>query len=164
MAAFDASPWLGERTVRPTEAELQQIANRDTGLHGVGLDRFLRHLGLFVLPFSISTDPNNNTKNSLEFTAKFPFKVVGIHVGCESAAGSAATGDIQKNPTGSPDTFATMSTGAVDIKTAAGDFVDLPVLSGSEDIAYGDQLRFVVVGTGAGAVVGCRALLTCIRL
>jgi hypothetical protein len=164
MAAFSNSAWIGSRTVRPTEAQLTTIAQRDTGLFGVNMDFFWRHAGYFTLQFFCFTQPNDNAKRSIEFTAPIPFKVVKIDVGVESAAGTACVADIEKNPTGSPDTYATMSTGAVDVKTIVNNFVDLPVLNGAEDVAAGDQLQLVVTGTGAGAVVGGQAILHCFRL
>lgn len=164
MAAFVNAAWIGDRTVRPTDAQLTTLSNWAAGLGAVDVGFFWRHVGYFVLPLTIHTDPNNNTKYSLALTTKIPFKVVSIDVGCESAAGSAATADIEKNPEGAPDTWATMSTGAVDIKTGAGDYQNLPVLDGAEDVAEGDELRLAGVGTGAGAVVGTQALLHCFRL
>ncbi len=164
MTAFDASSWIGTRNVRVTDAQLALLDQWDAGLGAIGVSTLWRHTGLFILPLTIQTAINANAKNSLEYTAPIPFKVVAIDVGCESAAGSAMVADIEKNPSGSPDTFATMTTGAVDIKTAAGDFVDLPVLDGAEDVAAGDQIRLVGTATGSGAVVGCTSLLVCYRL
>ena len=164
MAAFNNAPWVGTRRVRPTDAQLLSMAATDTGLYKVGIDNFFRHGGYFVLPLVIYTAIDNNAKRSAELTARIPFKVIAIDVACESAAGSAAVADVEKNPTGSPDTYATMSTGAVDIKTLALQFVNLPVLSGAEDVEAGDQLQLVVTGTGSGAVVGAQALLHCLRL
>lgn len=164
MPAFNNVGWVGARRVRPTEAQLQQIAARDTGLYQVGMDVFWRAAGYFLLQFTVHTQANNNTKSSLALTARVPFKIVAVDVGCESAAGTAATADLEKNPSGTPDTFVTMSTGAVDIKTLAGDFVNLPVLAGSEDVEAGDELRLTVVGSSAGAVVGAQAIAHCFRL
>ena len=164
MTAFDNSSWIGARTIRPSAAQLAQIADYDTGLYKVGMDVFWRNAGYFPLQLSIATAIDATTKRSLELTARVPFKVVAIDVGVESAAGSACTADVEKNPSGSPDTYATMSTGAVDVLTLAGNFVNLPVLDGSEDVAAGDQLQLVVAATGSGAVVGSQAVLHCFRL
>lgn len=164
MAVYDASQYLGDRNVRPNTTQLQAMEDADPGLYKCGMAALWRQVGYFQQHYTIHTDPNNNTKYSLAQTARVPFTVLAIDVGCESAAGSAATADIEKNPSGSPDTFATMSTGAVDIKTGAGDFVNLPVLAGAQDVRAGDELRLAVVGTGAGAVVGSQAVLHCLRL
>ena len=164
MAAFVNSAWIGARTVRPTEAILAKIGTTDTGLYNCGMEQLWRNAGYFTLPLAIYTAIDNNAKRSAELTARIPFKVVAIDVAVESAAGSACVADVEKNPTGSPDTYATMSTGAVDVKTLALQFVDLPVLAGAEDVAAGDQLQLVVTGTGAGAVVGAQALLHAFRL
>lgn len=164
MAVFDNAAWIGPRAIRPTEDQLERIENYDPGLYGVGLSALLRHLHYFPIHLDISTAIDANTKRSLEYTARFPFLVAKMEVGVESAAGSACTADIEKNPTGAPDTYATMSTGAVDVKTNAGNFLDLPVLDGAEEIAYGDQLQLVVAATGSGAVVGGKAILHCFRL
>lgn len=164
MAAFDASAWIGARQIRPTEAQLTQIANYDPGLYKVGMDALWRHVHYFVLTLLVATSANATTKYSLEMTARVPFKVVAAEVGVESAGGSACTMDLEKNPSGDPDTYATMSTGAVAVKAAAGSFVNLPILEDSEDVAAGDQLRVAVVGTDAGDVVGAVAQLHCFRL
>lgn len=164
MSVFDASAWVGSRTVRPTEAQLLQMGAYDPGLYKVGMDNLWRHVHYFTIPFTIGTAINANTKSSLELAARIPFKVVACDVGVESAAGSAATADLEKNPSGSPDTWATMSTGAVDVKTGAAEFQNLPILNGAEDIAVGDQLRLTVAATGAGAVVGANAIVHAFRL
>jgi hypothetical protein len=164
MAIFDATPWLGARTVRPTDAQLLTLQRYDHALGDAGIALAWRHMGYFMIPFTIGTAINDNAKSSLEYTARIPFMVVGAEVGVESAAGSACIADIEKNPAGGADTFATMSTGAVDVKTGAAEFQNLPILDGAEEVAAGDQLRLTVTGTGAGAVVGANALLHCIRL
>lgn len=163
MAVFDPTRWIAlTRTVFPTDAQLAAIGNWDAGLGAIGMENLWRHSFMFLLPLGIATAINNNTKSSLEFTAPFPFKVVACKAGVESAAGTTCTADLEKNPSGSPDTFATMA-GATDVKTAAGEFVDVPILDGAEDVDGGDQLRLTVVGGGAGAVVGAAAVLVCFR-
>lgn len=164
MAAFNNGQWIGDRAIRPTDEQLLRLQRMDHAFGDVGVALFWRSAGYFPIHFTVHTDPGNTTKSSLEYKARFPFKVVHVQYGCESAAGSAATADLQKNPAGSPDTWATMTTGANDIKTAAGEFVEGEILDGSEDVAYGDQLRLTVVGTGAGAVVGAQAIAHCFRL
>lgn len=163
MAAFDAAAFLGPRSVRPTDAQLLIVQRYDHAFGDAGIANAWRHMMYFTLAFTIGTAINANAKSSLELTARFPFKVIGAEVGVESAAGSACVADLEKNPSGGADTFATMSTGAVDVKTAAGEFQNLPILDGAEDVAYGDQIRLTVTGTGAGAVVGANAILHCMR-
>jgi hypothetical protein len=165
MAAFNAAAWLGSREIRPTEDQLEQIANVDPAFYKVGMDALMRHMHYFVLPLNRFTAVvDASTGYSLAHTARVPFKVVAIDVGCESAGGTTGTADVEKNPSGSPDTWATMSTGAVNVKAAAGDRVDLPVLDGAEDIDAGDELRLNMTGTGTGSIVGGQALLHCFRL
>lgn len=164
MAAFNAAPWIGDRTIRPSDEVLDSIDKRDTGLYQCDMGKLWRNSGYFLLPMRIITTPNGNTKYSPEWTARFPFKVVAAEVACETSAGSGATVDLEKNPSGSPDTYATMSTGAVSVHSGAGDFQDLPILDGSEDVAYGDQLRIAGVGSGSGNVTGIVAFVHCFRL
>ena len=164
MAAFDSSPWIGARTVRPTEAQLQTLLDYARGMGDVPVANFWRHAGYFTISLSRFTAVSNTTAFSVAYTAKIPFKVVAMQVGCESAAATSATGDVQKNPAGDPDTWATMSTGAVDIKTGAGDAQDLPVLDGSEDFAAGDEIRLAILSGSAADVIGGQALLHCFRL
>jgi hypothetical protein len=163
MSAFSAAAWIGSRLVRPTTAQLDQIGKYDAGLYQVGMDNLLRHLHYFVFRIGIGTTINANTVSSMAHLVRVPLKVVAMEVGCESAAGSACTGDVEKAAAATPTSFSTMSTGAVDVKTGAGVMQDLPVLSGHEDVEYGDRLRTTFAATGSGAVVGAQAVLHCFR-
>lgn len=162
MSAFDASAWIGNRTVRPTDAELTTLQNWARGLGDVPVAHFWRHAGYFEVDLGIAATVNSATVAGLIWTAKFPFKVVAAQVGVESAAGSAATLDVQVKPSGG--SFASIFTAAVDVKTGAGTAQDASILSGSEDVAYASQIKLVAVGTGSGAVVGSAAKLLCFRL
>lgn len=164
MAVFDSNPWLGNRRVRPSDEDLLTLARYDRAFGDVNVSLFWRYIGYFCIQLRVGAAiAAAGTFNSLELTARFPFKVVGIEAGCESSSTTTTTADIQKNPTGSPDTFATMA-GAVDVKTGAGEYQNVPVLDGAEDVEVGDQIRLQVVAVGAGAVVGSAALLHCFRL
>lgn len=162
MSTFDASAWIGNRTVRPTDAELTTLQNWARGLGDVPVAHFWRHSGFFEMDLSIAATVNAATVPSMIWTAKFPFKVVAAQVGVESAAGSAATLDVHVKPSGGA--FASIFTAAVDVKTGAGTAQDAAILDGSEDVAYGSQIKLVAIGTGAGAVVGSVAKLLCFRL
>ena len=164
MSAFDASAWLGDRNVRPTDAVIQQIRNYDAGLYRCGLDQIVQHGGYFVLPLAVNADANATTKTGVAHEARIPFKVVGAEVGAEVAAVSAGTAMIEKAPAATPTTFGDLLEADVDIKTAIGVMQAGEGTDGEEDIAVGDRLRMSVTGIGSGALTGSVAHLHCFRL
>lgn len=164
MTAFDASAWIGSRAVRPTTAQLDQIANYDAGLYQVGMDNLLRHLHYFTQELQVAAAVNNATVTGPAKIARVPFKCVAVDCVCESAAGSACTVTVEKALAATPTSYASMLEALVDVKTAAGIAQAGSVTSTKEDFAAGDRFRVSVVGTGAGAVVGAMALMHCFRL
>lgn len=163
MSTLDASAYLGAHFVRPTDAELTNVSNFDPALYRCRMDNILRGLGYFVLQLTLAAAVNNATVNGLSQVARIPFKVVGIDVGVESAAGTACTGDVKKALAAAPTSFTSMLTAAVDTKTGAGTMQATAITSGTEDVEVGDLLRLTEIGTGAGAVVGSTATLHCFR-
>jgi hypothetical protein len=161
MAAFNNGPWLGARLVRPTEAQLQTIEDFEAGLGDAGVQRLWRHLQYFTQHLSIATTINNNTVVSLIAASRIPYKIVGIDIGCETAAASA-DGNIEKEPAAGGG-YTTMQEAVVDMQTGAGSYVAAVVTDGTEDVAFGDKVRLTVTA-GVGAVVGSQALLHCFRL
>lgn len=164
MAAFDASAWLGARAVRPSTVELAELGRVGPAFFNINLENILRHLHYVAIPLGVASAVNAATVNGLAFPCPFPIKVVGFSVGCESAAGSAATAILAKAPAATPTTFATMLDAAQDIKTAAGYMQDAVILNGAENCAVDDNLRIQVTGTGAGAVVGTAGIVHAFRL
>lgn len=162
MAAFDASQYLGDRDIALTAAELAEIDNKQFALFQVNLSKLLRGAAFFTIPLRLATDPNNNTVTGVALPALIPFKVIGVQIGAKTAAGSACTGIIEKDPLGGG-AFATMMNAALDIFTDVGTMQQGVILDGAEDIAVGDELRLSITGTGAGAVTGANALLLCLR-
>lgn len=164
MTAFDATQWVGSKTVRITDAQVAQMDRYDSGLGAIGVSALWRSAGMFMLPFTLAAAVNNATVVGLAQVARIPFKLVHLDVGCESAAGSTATLDLHKAVAATPTSFATMLEAAVDVQTAAGTMQAASVTDTKEDIAVGDHLRIVGIGGGSGAVVGSSGLAICYRL
>lgn len=165
MAAFSNGAWIGSRTIRPTAAQIAQVKDRDPAFYGISMDKILTHMGYFILPLRIAAAvADANTVSGLAVPALIPFKVVAIQVGVESAANTTALLDVQKSAAATPTSYATMSTGAVDVKTGAGTMQSLPVLDGAEDVEVGGRLKLVATGSGSGAVVGSFGILHAFRL
>ena len=163
MATFDASAFLGDRAIRATEAQLETIRNQDPGLYRAGLENLIRHLHYFTIDLSTAT-ANSNTKKSVAYVARMPFKVVGVEHGCLSAASTTATSGLEKAPAATPTIFATMQSSLTDIKTAAPVAQAGAILDGAEDFAVGDVLRLSVVSGSAANVVGSNSIVHCFRL
>jgi len=162
MATFDDSAWLGARQVRLTDAQLITLTEWSRGLGVVDTGNAWRFSGFFTLPLFIFSAVNAATVEGAAYVAEVPFKVVGAHVGVESAAGSAATGMIEVDAAGAG-SWADLCEADVDVKTDVKTMQPMAITDGLEDIDAGDELRLSVTGTGAGAVVGSQALLFCYR-
>lgn len=162
MATFNDGPWLGSRTVRPTDAQLTKIDNWDRGLGDIGISNLWRHAHYVVLHFSISATINNATVEGIAVPLRVPLKVVGGDVGCESAAGSAATGMFEVDPLGGG-SFEDLCEADVDILTDVKTMKPVAITDGKEDRAATDEIRLSITGTGAGAVVGAIGTLHCFR-
>lgn len=164
MAAFDASAWLGARSVRPSETELAELGRVGPALLNVNLENMLRHMHYVPIQLGVHSTVNNATVQGLAVPMVVPVKVVGFSAGCESAAGSAATVDLHKSAAAAPTSFATMLEAPVDVQTDVGYAQPGEITDGEEDLAIGDFLRLEAIGTGPGAVVGIVGIAHTFRL
>lgn len=162
MAEVNNAAIIGPRTVRPSgfseDEQLWKLQQYDHALGDAG------HAGMHYLPASFYvwfhaafTPANDSTVNSLSVKAPWPLTIWAADVGCESAAGSAATVDIRVGS-------GSVLNAAEDVKTTAGTAARVAPEDGSEDVAYNSAVFIRVIGTGAGAVVGAQAHLYCQRL
>jgi hypothetical protein len=159
MAAIENASFFGQFTRALNQDQLDTLRAYTKGLGYVPLDTVLQNPpSVFPLVMSLGSDPNNGTVSCMPYKVPFPVKCWGVDLGCLSAAGSAATGNILRDPLGGGSPV-TIFTAAKDIKTAAGDFTRYAPLSGSELWDYSDEIIFTVIGTGSGAVVEARAVL-----
>lgn len=163
MSAFDNAAWIGTRAVRPTDAQLAQIAQRDTGLYQVNMDYFWRHAGYFQQQLSIAATISSTTVEGISTIARVPFKVVAVDLGVETSAGSAATGMVEKALAATPTTWTDLLEADVDVHTGLKVMQAGSVTSGKEDFAAGDRFRASFTATG-GAIVGNRIVMHCFRL
>lgn len=164
MAAFDDSAWLGARKIRFAETSLQTITDYSRGtMGGVDLSFAFRNNGFFILPLSIAAAINDATVTGIAQVAAVPFKVVGAHIGCESAAGTSANGKIEVDRA-ADGTWADLVEADVDISSDAKTMQPAEITDGEEDVEAGQELRLSITGVGAGAVVGAIAHLFCFRL
>lgn len=164
MAAFVDSKWIGPRSVRATEAQLEIIDNFDRGLGDVGRANLERHAHYFQIRVPAPAVPNNNTVNGIQEIARVPFKVVAIEAGASGIAGTSFSVDLVKDPAGGT-SYATMLETAPSLLAAAAGTVDKgEVLDSAEDVAEGSSYRVQFTGAGAGAVDGAFAILHCFRL
>lgn len=160
MAEFDNAEYIGDHTRQFTQDQLDTLRGYSKGLGYVPLAAFVRNPpSLFPVELNPVAAPNDNSKDSLVWTAPFPVKVVAIDVGCGAAGGSAATADVQVNRAGAG--YASVLDAAEDIKTGAGTLQRVAPEDGEEDVDYGDLIKAVFVGTGAGAVTAAKAILWC---
>lgn len=159
MATFDESPYVGARLVAFSAAELLELHRAGPAVFpSVNLDK-LKHLGTFAVALEIAAAVDNATVAGGVWEAKFPVKVIHMDASVESAAGSAATLDVHLALAATPTTFATMTLGAVDVKTGVPYPQALPFTSGKENLEVGDRLKAVAIGTGSGAVVGSKVIV-----
>jgi len=164
MAAFDDTPWIGPRQVRPTETQLTQIDNFDRGLGDVGRANLWRHTGYFTMVWTAPTQPNNNTVNGIQQTARLPFKVVAVECGAEAIGGTNVSADVEVDPAGGVAYATILETAPTALAAAAGTMAKGEVLDGSEDIDEGATWRVNHIATGAGAVTGHTVVMHCFRL
>lgn len=166
MAEVNNSQVIGNISCRITgwddptveDTQLHKLNRYDKALGSANHGRMhLRPSSFFVWSLYLFTVPNNNTVESMLVNAPYPLTIWAADVGCESAAGTAATLDIEVEGTSILDA-------PEDIKTGAGQGQRVAPEDGSEDLEYDDSINLSVVGTGAGAVVGSQAHLYCQRL
>src|SRR5574343_368497 len=117
MSQLNNSSVVGPHAVAPSAADLVILRNYDMALGSPPRSQYAQFPASFYeMFFMIATDPNNTTKDSLIRKAPWPLKIWAADLGCESAAGSAATADIMTG-TSSP---VSIFDAASDIKTTAG--------------------------------------------
>ena len=157
MTAISNAEVFGDHRRALSDEQLATLRGYTRGLGSVPIDRVSQFpTGIFPWTIQLGSDPDNTTVDSLPYKIPFPVKCWGIDLGCLTAAGSAATGNILWNPgSGAVSVF----TAAKDIKTAAGAFTRYAPEEDFEVWEYNDTVTFRVIGTGAGAVVGARAVL-----
>jgi hypothetical protein len=160
VSAIVNSHVFGQFTRALSAAQLETVAAYEKGLGYIPLRQALQFpCGIFPWVVTLGADPDNNTIESLPYKVPFPVKLWAVDMGCTSAAGSAATGDITRDATPAGGGFVSVFTAAKDIKTAPNVVGRYTPEAGQEVWAFGDEFKFVVIGTGAGAVVGARAVL-----
>lgn len=166
MAEVSNITVIGEITCRMTgwddptveDTQLHKLNRYDKALGSAGHGQLhLRPASFFVWSLYLFTQPNNDTKESMLVAAPFPLTIWAADVGCESAAGTAATLDIEVDGVSILDA-------PEDIKTGAGTGQRVAPEDGDEDVDYDSTINLSVVGTGAGAVVGAQAHLYAQRL
>tara|TARA_R110000824_G_scaffold54028_2_gene149067 strand:- start:21128 stop:21616 length:489 start_codon:yes stop_codon:yes gene_type:complete len=162
MAVYSAAAFIGDRTVRPTDAQLDILADYERGLGDPGVARLWRHQGYFTQYMAIATTVNGGALTSLNSPARIPYKVVAVDLGCESAA-STGVANIEREPAAGGG-YVSMQEATVDIAAVAGAYAQsADITDGQEDVAFGDNVRLTVTA-GAGDLVGAQALLHCFRL
>lgn len=156
MAQIDNSAVIGPHEVAPSAADLAILRQYDRATHG-GAPQSLYHqypAGFYEMELRVITPANAGTKNGISRKAPWPLKIWAADLGCETAAGSAATLDVL---TGSSPT--SIFDAAVDVKTTAGTAVrDVPETTKAE-VDYDTPMFARCIGTGAGDVVGAAAVL-----
>lgn len=158
MAALNAAQFFGQFLRAPTAADLDTLRAYAKGLGYVPLPQYAQFpASIFPLVLVLPSDPNNTTVESLPVSMPFPARLWGADLGCLTAAGGTCTADIQRKV--GAGAYATVFTAAKDIKTPAGAFTRYQPETTASDWAFGDLIKLVVVGGGAGAVVGSRATL-----
>lgn len=158
MAEITNTTVLGQQLRAFTEAQLAEFAGYAKALGYVPIAEAVRHPSshLFIT-VPLLEDANNNTVESIPFRVPYPVKCWAIDVGCKSAAGATATLDIQRKPVGGA--FASVLDAPEDIKTGANAFQRVAPEVDSELWDFDDEVKAVVVGGGAGVVVGAMAVL-----
>lgn len=169
MAEIDNTAVIGPFAVRPTAytdglssggalSQLDKLNQYDGALGNSGHDRMhYAPSSFFIWSHFVITDTNNNAKESLIVAAPWPLTIWAADIGCESAAGSAGTIDIEVDG-------ASILDAASDVKTTAGTAVRVAPEVGEDDVTYGQTVNILSTGTGAGAMLGSQAHMYCQRL
>jgi len=164
MTALVNAPFFGAHYVAPTAVQLAALQQYDTALGNVGHDQKHKFpASSFPWKHELFTAANNNTKSTVVYKAPHPMRVWGVDAACESAAGTAATVDVHVDPAGGT-SFGSILAAAIDVKTTAGTAVRAAPNDDECDLLYGAAVKLVVIGTGAGDVIGAQAQLWCQRL
>lgn len=168
MAELDNSAVIGAFTVRPTgydtDDQLFTLQRYDTALGNAGHDRMhYAPSSFFVIDLYVLTTANNNTKDSCDIKAPWPFTIWGADVGCETAASAAGTVDILTDPLGAQ-AYVSILDAAEDVKTQEGQGQRVAPEDGSEDIVFGTSIICRQIASTAAAMIGGQAHLYCQRL
>jgi hypothetical protein len=165
MSAYPTGQFMGNKTLWFTDAQLQELADKDPAFYNLGLTSKFIAANYFTLTLPIYTAIGNVTGYSMALVAPFPFLAWRAEVGCEAAAGSTAVGFLQKALAADPASFSTLTENATtDIKAAAGTLQAVGMDLAKASIAYGDVVRYAITGSTGGNVTGGLAIVHCARL
>lgn len=171
MAEFSNGAWIGNFNVAidgwptlATDSRYDRLKRYDPALGSA------RHHDMHATPASfyqidlyVITTANNNTVNSCDFSAPWPFKILAADVGCETAASDAGTVNILIDPAGGT-SYVTILDAAEDVKTGAGVGQRVAPEVDSEDVAYDASIRIAQVASTAANMIGGQAHLYVQRL
>lgn len=161
MAEISKPSWLYPK-VALSDAEIADINRYDYALGGPDRSRAMQiPSSTFILDLTPVVVANASTEVKA-FKAPFDFEIGEISVGCEAAAGTAATADVKKGATAAA--ALTILNAPEDIKTGVPEPSIVRPEVDKNVVLAGQILVGVIVGTGAGAVDGASILLTCKRL
>lgn len=161
MAEIDKPVWLYPK-VALSEQEIADINRYDYALGGPDRSRaMLIPSSTFLLDLTPAVVANDSTEVKA-FVAPFDFEIGEISVGCEAAAGSAATADVKVGATAAAAT--SILNAAEDIATGAPEPTTVRPEEDESIVTAGQIVVGEIVGTGAGAVDGASIIATCKRL
>lgn len=169
MAAIPSPSWitnyklLGDTPNADPGGVLFRAKNISTGLQAIALDQHIEiPASTFVLNFQPTSAPNASAVDSPAFIAPFPFQIGEVQASCVTAAGTAATADLQVGA--SVAAAASVLAAAIDIKT---NLVTPQVTTPDKDkdlVEAGEFVQAVFTGTGAGALAGANLWAVCKRV
>jgi hypothetical protein len=161
MAEIDKPSWLYPKVALSAQ-EIADINRYDPALGGSDRSRaMLIPSSTFLLDLTPAVVANNSTEVKA-VVAPFDFQIGEISVGCEAAAGSAATADVKVGATAAA--AASILDAAEDIKTGVPEPTTVRPETDKDVVSAGQVIVGVIVGTGAGAVDGASIVATCKRL
>lgn len=165
MAEIPYTDVVNDNPVALTDTQLDTARRYEKGLGYVPLSDALKNpAAVFPIELRIAAALDATNKSSIPWKVPFPCRLVCIDMGIESTASAGAcVGDILVDPlaVGSP---VSILDAAEDVKTTAPDFKRVAPETTKGTLARTDKVTFKVTSTGAGAVVGCVALLWVQRL
>lgn len=159
MAAFDATPWLGQHTVAHSAVELDTINRYDKSHGSAHRDRTAR-TPASILPIflAVVTAVSANNKDSVRYKAPFPLEILRCDVACETAAGTGLV-DV-KTDDGTTDQ--SILAAPIDVVAPVGEAVEAAPEDDKNQVDAGTEIYINVAGSAA--VVGGQATLWVRRL
>lgn len=154
--------------VAPSQAQIDKAGTLEQTAQAFGLPVFLENpVGILFFPLTVwSTVGASSNRDSLKWTLPCDLEILGVYLGCESAAGGTGVGRLIRND-GTSDTDLCADT---DVKTGVGVHqLAYPNITteGADDLACyvnaGDTIRIRGTSGSGGAITGLQAWVVCRR-